>query len=218
MVGAILLADGSLHYVAPQFELETLRDYWTIEAPINAWEEHESPYHVVGNLLGNASTVLVDEVTPFFTIHGLQAACPHVDFRTAQPLTQACRSKKSKAELAILQRAHEMTLAVQQATATILRPGISSGEVTQFIDEAHRKVGAPNGSSFCIVLFGVATSFPHGVKDPQTLADDDWVLIDTGCFAPWLQFRHHSQLLLWRCDGCAAGSMGTREDGPTGRL
>jgi len=31
------------------------------------------------------------------------------------------------------------------------------------------------------VLFGLATSFPHGVKNPQILQGYDWVLIDTGC-------------------------------------
>ncbi|MCP4811401.1 MAG: aminopeptidase P family protein, partial [Planctomycetaceae bacterium] len=46
--------------------------------------------------------------------------------------------------------------------------------------DAHRAVGADNGSYFCIVLFGVATSFPHGVKNPQILDQNDWVLIDTG--------------------------------------
>jgi Xaa-Pro dipeptidase len=74
-----------------------------------------------------------------------------------------------------------MTLEVHRAAASMLKPGIVTTEVVEFIDEAHRKVGAPAGSFFCIVLFGVATSFPHGVKDPQTLKENDWVLIDTGC-------------------------------------
>ena len=50
-----------------------------------------------------------------------------------------------------------------------------------FIHQAHKVVGAPQGSYFCIVLFGNATSFPHGVKDAQYLQQDDVVLIDTGC-------------------------------------
>ncbi|MGB1239691.1 MAG: M24 family metallopeptidase, partial [Pseudomonadales bacterium] len=50
-----------------------------------------------------------------------------------------------------------------------------------FIDAAHRKLGAPKGSYFCIVLFGVDSSFPHGVRDPKPLNEGDMVLIDTGC-------------------------------------
>ena len=185
MVAAIVPAEGELSYVAPRFELDTLRDYWTIEAPIHAWEEHESPSELVRETLNgygvSGRPVAMDEATPFFIFDALRAALPDVDFRHAQPLTQTLRSCKSDTELALIQRAHEMTLAVHQAAASILRPGISTGEVTAFIDEAHRRVGADAGSFFCIVLFGVGTSFPHGVKEPQTLKEDDWVLIDTGC-------------------------------------
>jgi Xaa-Pro dipeptidase len=42
-------------------------------------------------------------------------------------------------------------------------------------------VAVASGSYFCIVLFGAASAFPHGVKDPQTLKQNDMVLIDTGC-------------------------------------
>jgi Xaa-Pro dipeptidase len=40
------------------------------------------------------------------------------------------------------------------------------------------------------VLFGLASSFPHGVKDPQILKNNDWVLIDTGC----LLFGYNSDI------------------------
>ena len=185
MVAALVPAEGDVQYIAPRFEVDTLRDHWLMEAPIHAWEEHESPYQLVRRVLedlpGRTNQVLVDEVTPFFTFDGLRLACPRLEWRSAQSVTQACRSRKSPAELKILQRAHEMTMEVQRAAASILRPGISTDEVTAFIDAAHRTVGAPGGSSFCIVLFGVATSFPHGVKEPQVLQENDWVLVDTGC-------------------------------------
>ncbi|MDB2687625.1 Xaa-Pro peptidase family protein, partial [Mariniblastus sp.] len=168
---------------APQFELDTLRDYWKIPATIHAWEEHESPYEVVGEVMASlgGGALLIDEVTPYFIVSGIQQANPKLTLGHAQSLTQNQRSRKSPAEIAIIKRAHEMTLAVHQAAASMLKPGITTGEVVEFIDQAHQRVGAPAGSFFCIVLFGVATSFPHGVKDPQTLNADDWVLIDTGC-------------------------------------
>ncbi|HET8613127.1 MAG TPA: Xaa-Pro peptidase family protein, partial [Sphingomonas sp.] len=52
--------------------------------------------------------------------------------------------------------------------------------VKRFIEEAHRALGAA-GSSFCIVQFGRATAFPHGLPGDQRLAEGDLVLIDTGC-------------------------------------
>jgi Xaa-Pro dipeptidase len=74
-----------------------------------------------------------------------------------------------------------MTIEVHKAVARILHVGITTQEVTHFIDQAHRKVGATAGSYFCIVLFGEDSSYPHGVKSPKTLEKNDIVLIDTGC-------------------------------------
>ncbi len=74
-----------------------------------------------------------------------------------------------------------ITLEVQKATARILKVGISAKEVTDFIHEAHKRFGIASGSYFCIVLFGVDSSFPHGVKEPKNLELDDMVIIDTGC-------------------------------------
>lgn len=184
MVAAIVPAEGDLRYIAPKFELDTLRDYWKIPAEIMAWEEHECPYALLGQTLVSmgvsARQLLLDESTPYFIVSGIQTANPDINPGHAQPLTQALRSRKSEAELRLIQRAHEMTLAVHAAAASILKPGITSPEVVDFIDKAHRTVGAAAGSYFCIVLFDVGTSFPHGVKDPQTLRENDWVLFDTG--------------------------------------
>ncbi len=185
MVAAIVPAEGEIVYIAPHFELDTLRDYWMFEANIFGWYEHECPYELFGQALKSfgivEGTILLDEATPFFIVSGLQASNPKLSFELAQSQTQAIRSIKSSSEIALIKRAHEMTLEVHKAAASMLAPGIKTNEVEDFIDEAHQLVGAPAGSYFCIVLFGVATSFPHGVKDPQTLKQDDWVLVDTGC-------------------------------------
>lgn len=101
-------------------------------------------------------------------------------FVDAGCITTVCRQRKSAAEIALMQRAKDMTLEVHKAAASILHEGISTTEVAEFIRQAHRKVGAP-GSIFCIVLFGAASAFPHGVKHAQRLKDGDMVLIDTGC-------------------------------------
>ncbi|HCY82283.1 MAG TPA: X-Pro dipeptidase, partial [Xanthomarina gelatinilytica] len=62
----------------------------------------------------------------------------------------------------------------------ILSPGIRTTEVEDFIHKAHQKLGIASGSYFCIVLFGKDSSFPHGVKTPKPLEENDMVLVDTG--------------------------------------
>src|SRR5919108_557337 len=91
--------------------------------------------------------------TPFFLSNKTRVLGNRYDFFDASEIPRTCRMQKSPAELALMQCAKDMTLKVQQAAASILRTGISTTEVESFIEQAHRKVGAP-GSTFCIVLFG----------------------------------------------------------------
>lgn len=182
LAGALVTAAGGLDYLAPAFEHDTFTGYMQLVAPLHTWQEHENPHALVGSLVDAAgcACVALDPDAPFFVYDGLARATPRTRFVNAAPLTDACRRCKSPAELALMQCAKDLTLRVHQAAARILRPGITTTEVTAFIDAAHRAAGAP-GSAFCIVLFGVATSFPHGVKQAQVLEENDWVLIDTGC-------------------------------------
>ena len=189
MVGAILPASGAVEYIAPAFEESTLKEFMLVEGAVNCWHEHESPYQLFVEVLGrmgvapNAAQpprVGICESAAFFIYDGIRPLAAGYALENARSVTAHCRTRKSAAEIALMQRAKDMTLAVHVATASMLREGISTTEVEEFIARAHRKVGAP-GSYFVIVLFGEATAYPHGVSYVQTLKPGDTVLIDTGC-------------------------------------
>jgi Xaa-Pro dipeptidase len=187
MVGAILPATGAVEYIAPAFEEGSIQDFMLVEGAINTWHEHESPYQLFVDTLVrmglDQARIGIDESAPFFIVDGIKPLADAAGFKleNARAVTAYCRSRKSAAELALMQRAKEMTLAVHIAAASILHEGITTTEVEAFIDQAHRKVGAPAGSYFVIVLFGEATAYPHGVSYVQMLKPGDTVLIDTGC-------------------------------------
>jgi len=192
MVGAIVPAGGAVAYIAPAFEESTLKEFMVVAGPVHCWHEHESPYQLFIATLAHmgiaavdgapAPRIGIDESAAFFIYDGIRplAASAGYTLENARDVTAHCRSRKSAAEIALMQRAMDMTLAVHVAAASILREGITTTEVEQFIDAAHRKVGA-SGSYFVIVLFGEATAYPHGVSYVQTLQPGDTVLIDTGC-------------------------------------
>ena len=180
MVGAFLLQDGPPQFVAPVFEIGTLEQFMLIEGPVHGWEEHQSPYPLLRKIVSEGR-VGIDESTPYFISDGLVKANPALTFESATPVTRTCRQQKSDHELSLMKRAKEMTLQVHKATAAILYEGITAAEVGAFLDAAHRKVGAPKGSYFKIVLFGPDSSYPHGVKNHKPLERGDMVLIDTGC-------------------------------------
>ncbi len=189
MVGAILPASGALEYIAPAFEESTIRDFMLVEGEVNCWEEHESPYQLFIDVLGRMGIapdagapprIGICESAAFFIADGIRPLAAGYALENAKPVTAFCRARKSRAEIALMQRVKDMTLEVHKAAASILVEGITTLEVADFIAAAHRKVGAP-GSYFCIVLFGEATAYPHGVSYVQTLKQGDVVLIDTGC-------------------------------------
>ena len=186
MVGAILPAQGNVQFIAPNFEIGTLLDYQVVQGPIHAWHEHESPYALFLKVLSELgispdARIAMDESAAFFIFDGIRALAPGLQLINGKEVSAHCRMHKSDNEIALIQRAMDMTLEVHKATASMLYEGITTTEVEAFINEAHKKVGAPAGNYFCIVLFGKASSFPHGVKEPQTLKQGDVVLVDTGC-------------------------------------
>jgi Xaa-Pro dipeptidase len=51
MVGALLFPNGTLLYIAPEFEKGTIFDFMLIKGSVHGWEEHESPYQLFITLL-----------------------------------------------------------------------------------------------------------------------------------------------------------------------
>ncbi len=123
-------------------------------------------------------TIAIDPATPFFIVDGLRKAGNRFILSNGSTITAACRMVKSAAEIALIERAMLITLAVHKAAARCLRGGVVTTEVRQFLEDAHRRLGLnfPAGSG--IVLFGEPTAYPHGVPHAQTLHTGDMVLID----------------------------------------
>lgn len=185
IMGAILTPDGEINYIGPKFEEGTINNFKLVDGAVNCWEEHENPYKLFSEILKASGIVsgkiAIDETSPFFIIDGIKSSNPDYEFVVASPVTSMCRMHKSDNEIAIIQRAMDITLMVQKAASKILYAGISAEEVIDFIHNAHIKAGISTGSFFCIVLFGEDSQYPHGVPEPKKLEDDEVVLIDTGC-------------------------------------
>jgi len=182
LVAMLLTPAGKPVIFCPAFEVGSLQAVLRIDAELRLWEEHEDPYRLVADTLRErgATSLALDPAASHgigSRLHAVTGRMP----RDAGLLIDGCRMCKSPAELALMKQATAMTLHVHRLAARILREGICRSEVVRFIDEAHRALGADNGSTFCIVQFGQATAFPHGVPGEQHLAANELVLIDTGC-------------------------------------
>ncbi|TNE41520.1 MAG: aminopeptidase P family protein [Sphingomonadales bacterium] len=182
MVAMLVPVTGDPIYICPRFELGSFEADQKVPGDIRLWEEDECPEKLLASALTDeaVTTLAVDPTMSFHFVERIRHASPAMRLIDGSPAIDRCRRTKSSAELALMQQAKAMTLEVQRRTARILRPGITTTEVYRFIEAAHRALGAA-GNSFCIVLFGRATAFPHGLPGVGVLKESDMVLIDTGC-------------------------------------
>ena len=183
LVGLLLTQDGEPLLIAPNFEEGSLDAVLRIPAGKRLWEEHEDPHALVANAMRErgAKTLALDPEAAFRIHTGLAAQLGARSISNAASIIDGCRMCKTATELALMQHACDITLQVHRLAAGIAHEGIGTDELVRFIDEAHRALGADGGSTFCIVQFGHATAFPHGIPGVQHLRKDELVLIDTGC-------------------------------------
>ncbi|MGV1828222.1 M24 family metallopeptidase [Agrobacterium vitis] len=180
LVGAVI-TQAELVYVVPGFERSRVETLPHLPGDIRVWEEDESSAALVASFLPHASTLAVDDSVPLFVYNALKREITADRLIDGGPLLRGQRLRKSATEIAIIQYAMNLTLDVQRKAHAMIRPGIAASEVVRFIDDEHRRLGASNGSTFCIVSFGETTSLPHGADGEQYYQPGDVVLVDTGC-------------------------------------
>ena len=181
---AVIPAKGELAWVSPGFEEARARELIEIGGrDLRTWQEDESPYRLVAQILKDrgvtAGRVGVEERLRFFIFNGVKREAPAIDYVSADPITAGCRMIKSPAEIALMQRANDMTIAAYKTGLATLRAGMTQGDLRNNILAAYRAIGAQGG--VVAVSFGEYTAFPHGSITPQKLKEGDVVQIDDGC-------------------------------------
>ena len=177
----VIPAKGELGWVCPGFEEERARELVKDAKDVRVWQEDESPYRQVAAILKDrgARTVAIEERLRFFIYSGVKKEAPAMNFVDAEVITAGCRMIKSASEIALMQKAMDITLASYVAAFQTFKEGMTQNELRDNIAEAHRRLGGPGGGAS--VSFGKFTAFPHGSIEPQKLKDGDVIQVDGGC-------------------------------------
>ena len=182
MFALVIPARGELAWVCPKFEEERARELINMGTDIRTWEEDQSPYQRVAEILRDrgirTGTVAIEERVRFFLYDGIREAAPALKFVSATPVTAGCRMFKSPAEISLMQLANDITIEAYKATKESMREGMTQGEFASNCAAAFRALGSSGG---IFVSFGKYTAFPHGSSTPQRLQEGDVVLMDGGC-------------------------------------
>jgi len=182
LTAAVLPRDGEIAIVTPHFEEPSVRESLKVPAEVRVWNENEEPLGTVSGILRDrkvSGPIAVEETVRFFAVDALRRAMPGVEIRNGAPVVRGCRMIKSAAELALMQKAADITIAAYRHVAPRIARGMSPKDIGAMMDAAHAALGGT--PEFALILLGEASAYPHGSGKPQAVRDREVVLMDCGC-------------------------------------
>jgi Xaa-Pro dipeptidase len=177
----VLPAKGEPVFCAPKFEEDRAREQ-VGDGKLLTWEEHESPFALVGDILRGgamaAGTIGVEETTRYFVTDNVSKAVASASLVSGTPVTAGCRSVKSPHEIELMQIANDITAEVFSGCLATLKDGLTEREFGSTLTKMFSEYGVGGGA---LVLFGEASAYPHGLVKEHSLREGQIVLIDGGC-------------------------------------
>jgi Xaa-Pro dipeptidase len=182
MFAWVLPSVGAPYIVCPTFEEARMSEGLGAipdgsQTKIYTWNEDEDPYKLLVAHLP-PGTLGIDERVQYVFANRIALADPSRKVVSAIPVVSGCRQIKSAAELALMQLANSITLAVYKAAYESAGPGMTNREFSALVDAGYKKCGV-QGEASCQV--GEWSALPHGSPRPQVIREGEMVLIDDGC-------------------------------------
>ncbi len=181
--GAIIPKEGDIAFVTPYFEEPSVRESMTFGDDVRTWHEHESPFDLVAGILADrglkSGKIGIEETVRHFIADGVAAAAPGFEVVSGKEIARGCRMYKSPAELALMQKANDVTMAAYRHVHANLDKGMAPSDISSLMSSATRALGGV--PQFSSVLLNEASAYPHGTGQPQTLRENGIILMDCGC-------------------------------------
>jgi len=182
LTAAVIPVEGDPIIVTPFFEEPSVRESLGIPAEIRVWQEHEDPFAVVAGFLREKKLLGrplgIEETARFFAVDGMWRALAGVKIVSANPVVRGCRMFKTPAEIALMQKAADVTLAAYRWTYPRIEAGMTPADIAALMTSATVKLGGQ--VAFNLILLGEASAYPHGTGKPQRVVKGEVVLMDCG--------------------------------------
>ncbi|MBC2776090.1 M24 family metallopeptidase [Parasphingopyxis marina] len=182
LTAAIVPVEGEPCIVTPHFEEPSVRESLKVPAEVRIWHEHVNPLDIVAGFLadrGVAGPVGVEETVRFFATDGLRRAMPAVEIVPGAPVVRGCRMIKSAHEIALMQKASDVTIAAYRHIHPRIEAGMTPADIEAMYVSACLALGAQRAGG--LILLGEASAYPHGSGQPQHVREGEVVLLDSGC-------------------------------------
>lgn len=182
MFAAVLPAHGDLAWICPAFEEDRARELIRFGDDIRTWEEYESPFQRAAQAFKDrgirSGKIGMEERVRYFLFDGIRKQAPHLEYVSADPVTVELRVRKSSAEIALMQKASDITIEAYKASVALLEKGMTKEDFSAISSAAHQALGVSGGIGAQIAE---ASANPHGSVKRIELKEGDIVLMDGGC-------------------------------------
>jgi Xaa-Pro dipeptidase len=181
--GVVIPASGPICYVCPGFEEDRASELIkpAFGSELRVWQEDDSPYKLIAGIVKDRGVkyhrIGFEERVRFFIADGVRKEAAGSEIADCVAVTAGCRMFKSKAEIALMQHANNVTITAYKAGFATMREGMPQDELAHNITMAYTRLGYTGDVS---VQFGKWTALPHGSATPQKLREGDIVMVDDG--------------------------------------
>ena len=183
LTAAVLPAEGDACIVTPFFEEPSIRETLDVPGEVRVWQEDQDPLRLVAGFLKERKLtdrpIGIEETLRYFAVDGLQRALPGVRLVSANPVVRGCRMIKTPAELTLMQKATDVTIAAYRWVHPRVEKGMTGRDIAALMSAATVKLGGE--VEFNLVLIGEAAAYPHGSRTVHRVDEGAIVLMDCGC-------------------------------------
>jgi len=183
LTAVVLPAEGEACIVTPFFEEPSIRETLDVPGEVRVWQEDEDPLTLIAGFLTahklDRLPIGIEETVRYFAVDRLQQHLPGVRVVSANPVVRGCRMIKTPSELALMQKATDVTIAAYRWVHPRVEKGMTGHDIAALMDAATVKLGGE--VEFSLVLIGEASAYPHGSRTVHRVGDGQVVLMDCGC-------------------------------------
>jgi Xaa-Pro dipeptidase len=185
LTALVIPREGKVGIVCPFFEEPSIQESLAINGDIRVWQEHESPFERIKQILLDRGISLskgqigFENSVRYFVQSGVMSLLSNLDHVSAEPVTRGCRIIKSHHELQLMHKANEVTLLAYAEVYSKLEIGMSGSQVKSLMSNAQSTLGGKG--AWNMALIDQASAFPHGSKKKHIIKEGSIVLMDCGC-------------------------------------
>jgi len=185
LTALVIPREGKVGIVCPFFEEPSIQESLAIEGDIRVWQEHESPFERIKQILVDRGINLskgqigFENSVRYFVQDGVMSLLSKLQHISAEPVTRGCRIIKSHHELQLMHKANEVTLLAYAEVYSKLEVGMTASQVKSLMSSAQSALGGKR--PWNMALIDQASAFPHGSKKKHIIKEGSIVLMDCGC-------------------------------------